>query len=75
MNKNPGFGAPIRNSPRGQIDYPSTMIFDENNTNMYSVRQGESSSRASQKNLNSNGPYSYIPQNPVQNSKKRSISV
>jgi len=48
MHKNPGFGAPIRNSPRGQIDYPSTMIFDENNANTYSLRQGESSSRASQ---------------------------
>jgi hypothetical protein len=30
MQKNPGFGVPKKASPRGQMDYPTTMVFDEN---------------------------------------------
>jgi hypothetical protein len=44
--KNPGFGAPVRASPRGQMDYPMTMVFDDNAKD-YSNRQGDNSSRTS----------------------------
>lgn len=33
--KNPGFGMSMRNSPRQQMDYPTTMIFDQNDVTDY----------------------------------------
>ena len=46
IQKNPGFGAHVKASPRGNMDYPMTMVFDEN-AHDHSMRLGDNSSRTS----------------------------